>query len=68
MVKVVELDDLSRRAISLTIPAIMACPKLFLIATEEAKRGAHRAMIEGEITMACPASILRTHEDAHMFI
>jgi glucosamine-6-phosphate deaminase len=68
MVKVVELDALSRRAISLTIPAIMTCPKLFLIATEEVNRGAHRAMIEGEITMSCPASILKTHEDAHMFI
>jgi glucosamine-6-phosphate deaminase len=68
MVRVVELDTPSRHAISLTIPAIMACPKLFLIAPGAANHRACRAMIEGEITASCPASILRTHEDAHMFI
>src|SRR5262245_2362254 len=67
MIRVVELDDPSRRAISLTIPAIMACPKLFLISSESANRGAARAAIEGEITTSCPASILRTHDDARMF-
>jgi len=68
MVRVVELDETSRRAISLTIPAIMACPKLFLVAPDAANQRAVRATIEGGITTACPASILRTHEDAHMFI
>ena len=68
MVRVVELDAPSRRAISLTIPAIMACPKLFLIAPGAADHRACSAMIEGEITTSCPASILRTHEDAHVFI
>jgi glucosamine-6-phosphate deaminase len=68
MVRVVELDAPSRRAISLTIPAIMACPKLFLIAPGAANGRACRAMVEGEITTACPASILRTHGDAHIFI
>ena len=67
MVRVFELDDPSRRAISLTIPAIMACPKLFLIAPDAANLQAARATIEGEITTACPASILRTHDDARMF-
>lgn len=67
MIKVVELVDPSRRAISLTIPAIMACPKLFLIASDTANRRAARATIEGAITTSCPASILRTHDDAHMF-
>jgi glucosamine-6-phosphate deaminase len=68
MVRVVEHDDPSRRAISLTTPAIMSCPKLFLIAADAADRSIRRAMIEGEITPTCPASILRMHEDAHMFI
>jgi glucosamine-6-phosphate deaminase len=67
MVRVVELDDPSRRAISLTIPAIFACPKLFLIAPDAANRKAARATVEGGITTTCPASILRTHDDAHMF-
>jgi glucosamine-6-phosphate deaminase len=59
-----EGDEASRGAISLTVPAIMACPKLILIATDPE---ALRQTIEGEITTACPASILRTHEDAHIF-
>jgi len=67
MVREVELDDPSRRAISLTIPTLMACPKLFLIAPDAANRQAARATIEGRITTACPSSILRTHDDAHMF-
>jgi glucosamine-6-phosphate deaminase len=68
MVRVVEPDEASRRAISLTTPAIMACPKLFLIAPGATKLEAVRRMIEGEITTACPASILRTHEGAHLFL
>ncbi len=65
--RVVELDETPHRAISLTIPAIMACPKLFLIATDEANQKAVRETIEGEITTSCPASILRTHADASLF-
>lgn len=68
VVRVVESDGASRRAISLTTPAIMACPKLFLIAPGAIKREAARRMIEGEIATTCPASILRTHEDAHLFL
>jgi len=67
MVRIVELDEPSSRAISLTIPTIMACPKLFLIAPDAANRQAARSTIEGDITTACPASILRIHDDAHMF-
>jgi len=63
-----QFKDAPRRAISLTIPAIMACPKLFLIAPDAAKQEAVREMIEGEITTTCPASILRTHEGARLFL
>lgn len=64
LARVVETEE----AISLTIPAIMACPKLFLIAPGATKREDARRMIEGEIAADCPASILRTHEDAHLFL
>lgn len=68
MARVVEIDEAPRHAISLTIPAIMACPKLFLIVPDATKQDAVLRMIEGEITPACPASIIRTHEDAHVFL
>jgi glucosamine-6-phosphate deaminase len=66
--RIVEFDDERRGAISLTIPAIMACSRLFVIAADETKQKAAQALIEGEITTACPASILRTHEEARLFL
>ncbi|MGH9833484.1 MAG: 6-phosphogluconolactonase, partial [Blastocatellia bacterium] len=55
-------------ALTLTIPAIMACPRLFVVVPGARKQRAVRDAIEGEITTACPASILRTHNDAHLFL
>jgi glucosamine-6-phosphate deaminase len=62
------VDEVPRRAISLTIPSIMKCPRLFIIVPGTRKRQAVRATVEGEITTACPASILRKHPDAHLFL
>jgi glucosamine-6-phosphate deaminase len=62
------LDEVPRHALSLTIPTIMARPKLFAIAPGPAKRQAIRNTVEGPISTQCPASILRTHSDAHLFI
>lgn len=55
-------------AISLTIPAIMACPKLFVIAPDATKQEAARVILESPIATTFPASILRTHKDAHLFL
>ncbi len=64
-VRVVEIEDeRHRRAMTLTVLTIMACPRLFLTAAEPIDD----RMIEGPITPACPASILRTHPDAHLFL
>ncbi|HKQ51938.1 MAG TPA: glucosamine-6-phosphate deaminase [Pyrinomonadaceae bacterium] len=62
------LEDVPRHALSLTIPTIMACPKLFAIVPGPAKREAIRSTIEGPIATQCPASVLRRHADAHLFI
>jgi glucosamine-6-phosphate deaminase len=63
-----KLEDVPRNALSLTIPTLMACPKLFAIAPGPAKRQAIKSTVEGNISTQCPASILRTHPDAHLFI
>jgi len=47
---------------------LMARPKLFAIAPGPAKRQAIKNTVEGAVSTQCPASILRTHEDAHLFI
>ena len=62
------LDEVPRNALSLTIPTLMARPKLFAIAPGPAKRNAIKNTVDGQIRTQCPASILRTHRDAHLFI
>ena len=62
------IDDVPRHALSLTIPTIMARPRLFAIVPGPAKREAIKSTIEGPVATSCPASILRRHHDAHLFI
>ena len=62
------IDDVPENALSLTIPTLMARPKLFAIAPGPAKRLAIKNTVEGPISTTCPASILRTHPNAHLFI
>ncbi len=62
------LDEVPRNALSLTIPTLMARPRLFAIAPGPAKRQAIKSTVEGPVSTQCPASILRTHRDAHLFI
>lgn len=62
------LDEVPKHALSLTIPTLMATPKLFAIVPGPAKRYAIKQTIERPVSTDCPASILRTHADAHLFI
>ena len=62
------IDDVPHHALSLTIPTIMARPRLFAIVPGPAKREAIKSTIEGPVATTCPASILRKHSDAHLFI
>ncbi len=62
------IDEVPRRALSLTIPTIISCSRLFVIVPGARKQDAVRNTIVGEISPACPASILRTHPDAHLFL
>ena len=62
------LAEVPKDALSLTIPTLMARPKLFAIAPGPAKREAIKNTVEGPIATSCPASILRTHPNAHLFI
>jgi len=62
------LEEVPHRALSLTIPTIMKCPRLFAIVPGPPKQQAVLKTIEGAIETACPASILRRHGDAHLFL
>jgi glucosamine-6-phosphate deaminase len=62
------IDDVPRHAITLTVPRLFGIPVLILSVPGARKRDAVRATLEGPISTACPASILRTHPNAHLFL
>ena len=57
-----------RYAITMGIGSIMRAKSIVLIATGEGKAEAVKAMIKGEVTPRCPASILQQHPDATVFL
>jgi len=62
------LEEVPRRALSLTIPFLMRVPRAVAIVPGPAKRAAIAAAVEGPATCACPASVLRRHADARLYL
>jgi len=62
------LEDVPRTAFSLTIPFLLRVPRAVAIVPGPAKRAAIKAALDGPVTAACPASILRRHPDATLFL
>ncbi len=62
------LDEVPRTALSLSIPFLLRVPHAVAIVPGPAKRAAIAAALEGPVTCACPASILRRHPDARLFL
>jgi glucosamine-6-phosphate deaminase len=62
------LEEVPRRALSLTIPRLLAVPRAVAIVPGPAKRTAVAAALDGPVTTACPASILRRHPHATLFL
>ena len=62
------LAEVPRTALSLTVPFLMGVPRAVAIVPGPAKRAAIRAAVRGPVTTACPASILRRHRDATLFL
>lgn len=55
-------------ALTMGIGDIMRSKKIILIATGESKAKAVKALVEGEVTPSCPASILQLHSDVTIFL
>src|SRR5690348_2962634 len=62
------LDEVPRTAITVTIPALFRVPKLILTVLGPRKASAVRDMNQGPISTHCPASILRRHPDATVYL
>ncbi|MGD0814521.1 MAG: glucosamine-6-phosphate deaminase [Verrucomicrobiota bacterium] len=63
-----ELGEVPRRAISMSIRQILKARKIFCLAPGRRKAQAVKACLEGEISPAEPASILRTHPDVTLYL
>ena len=55
-------------AMTMGVGQILQAKKIILVATGEAKAGAVRAMLEGEVTPLCPASTLQNHPDVTVYL
>jgi glucosamine-6-phosphate deaminase len=62
------LEDVPPTGLSLTIPFLMRVPEVVAIVPGPAKRAAIHAALDGPLTRACPASILRRHPGSTLFL
>lgn len=62
------LEDVPKRAITLTVPALFAGEHLFCIVPARTKAGAVRATLCEDINEKCPATVLRRHESATLYL
>lgn len=60
--------DVPTHAITLTIPTLMSGKRLVCVVPGTAKREAVTETLNGPITTACPASILRTHPHCTLYL
>ena len=62
------LEDVPKRAITLTVPALLAAKHVLAIVPEARKATPVKAALEGPVTPDCPASILRTQPQVTMYL
>lgn len=61
-------SDVPTHALTLTIPTMMSGAHLFCMVPGSTKRQAVRETLNGPISTACPATILRTHDDCTLYV
>lgn len=62
------LEEVPMYAMTLTIPALMKAKKLFCMVPAKTKAEAVKETIFGEISEKCPATIMRRHADAALYL
>jgi glucosamine-6-phosphate deaminase len=62
------IDDVPERAITMSVRQILKARAIIAVVPEARKAPAVQRCLEGEIAPAAPASILRTHPDASLFL
>ena len=61
-------DTMPHFALTMGTVSIMKSKQIVLIATSRSKQDAIYGMVNGDITPACPASVLQLHPNVHVFL
>ena len=62
------LTDVPRQAITMTLPALLRAPKLIVSVPGVRKAEIVKRTLQSPISVECPATILRTHPDATLYL
>ena len=62
------IHDVPKRAITLTVPTLISAKSIFIIVPGPTKSNAVFRALNGPIETTCPASILRTHSHAMLYL
>ncbi|MBR2023703.1 MAG: glucosamine-6-phosphate deaminase [Clostridia bacterium] len=62
------INDVPTHAMTLTVPTLVRAPYLFCIVPAPTKAKAVYETLNGNVDEHCPASILRTHENAKLYL
>jgi glucosamine-6-phosphate deaminase len=62
------IEEVPAHALTLTVPVLFGCRRIFCVAPAKNKADAVYASLNNDIDEKCPASILRNHENAIMYI
>ena len=62
------MDDVPRRAISMSVRQIMRSQTLVLTVPDQRKAAATKAALEGPVSPACPASMVQRHDNCRVFL
>ncbi|NMB24642.1 MAG: glucosamine-6-phosphate deaminase [Firmicutes bacterium] len=62
------IDDVPKTALTLTIPAVMSADTIYCMVPGPTKTAAVKETVEGEISTSCPATILRRHDAAILYV
>ena len=63
-----KIDDVPTHALTLTVPTLMSGKELYCIVPAKTKANAVFATVNGKICEDCPASVLRTHSAATLYL
>jgi glucosamine-6-phosphate deaminase len=63
-----KLSDVPTHALTLTVPTLVSAPYLFCIVPAKTKAWAVKETLSGTVDEHCPASVLRTHDSAVLYL